>query len=308
MSSFIDKEDLRQQLHPKLPALVPTLFSDTFIERTGSKMRVGNKGSLCVNIAGQYTGMWKNFETGESGDVYDLVKLALGGSFCDVLDWCKSHVGHLVVTSHSVQQKIIDRTPLEKIKYAQKIFDQSQSIAGTLGEQYFRQRSISIALNDDIRFHHSLHCGKKNSNERMPAVVVAVRDEGGVVVGVHRISLNADGTQIQKRHLGTIGGHGVRLGNPQSHVYLCEGLEDGLSLMQIYPDAYAICVLGGRNFAKVNLHEEVQHITIAADSDDAGERAAFKAQEKLAEAGYEVDILYPPQGKDFNEFLQMGGE
>ncbi len=50
---------------------------------------------------------------------------------------------------------------------------------------------------------------------------------------------------------------------------------------------------------------EVRAVTIAADGDSAGEKAAEEAASRLYREGREVKIARPPDGFDFNDLLRL---
>ena len=53
------------------------------------------------------------------------------------------------------------------------------------------------------------------------------------------------------------------------------------------------------------LPPEVKTVTIGADGDSAGEKAAEEAASRLYREGREVKIARPPDGFDFNNLLML---
>lgn len=103
--------------------------------------------------------------------------------------------------------------------------------------------------------------------------------------------------------LGQSRGCAIRLAPDAFHIGLSEGIEDALSITQLYG---LPCWATGSTSGLINidLPHNIMQITICADSDSAGVSAARKAAQRLIAEGRKVDIIVPPNGiKDFNELL-----
>ena len=102
--------------------------------------------------------------------------------------------------------------------------------------------------------------------------------------------------------LGRLTGAVVRLAAATEILGICEGIETGLSAVQMYGDpVWAAC---GRNMAGVIIPDTVNRVIIYADNGAAGERAAEKAAAKFPGQGRSVMIANPsePYGV-FNDLL-----
>ncbi len=94
-------------------------------------------------------------------------------------------------------------------------------------------------------------------------------------------------------------------------VYLCEGYVDVLS-MDAHGMFYPVASLGTSLTAEqsVLLRKKTQNITIAYDSDSAGQRNTVRAIDLLMRAGFktnEINILVVSDAKDVDEALTHGG-
>ncbi len=110
-----------------------------------------------------------------------------------------------------------------------------------------------------------------------------------------------------------LGGSGVvkLVDRPHGDFGLCEGLENGLSVLDFFGwegPLWAAMVAG--NMAKFPVLPGVSGITIFADHDKltrhgrAGGRAAAECETRWREAGREALIMMPPdEGCDWNDYL-----
>jgi hypothetical protein len=96
-----------------------------------SNLRFGSKGSLSVNIAGKHQGKFHNFETGESGNMIQLIQNELGLGFKEALEYGQRMVGgallHLQVRPKAKSKPIVDNQPSKTTKWAARIIDTGQT-------------------------------------------------------------------------------------------------------------------------------------------------------------------------------------
>ena len=93
-------------------------------------------------------------------------------------------------------------------------------------------------------------------------------------------------------------------------IILSEGIIDALSLIKA--GFKNIIPLYGTNgftddHAEALKNNLVKKVIIAFDNDDPGAKAAENLKEKLLSIGLSVSFLFPPSGKDWNEYLTAGG-
>ena len=317
----IETEELRQQLTLRLESIVRELFPGKPISIHPHEIRVGNKNSLKISRVGSKAGSWNSFEEDEGGDIFKLVKFALKSDYAEVFAWCKARVSipdAQPVTPHIAKQPKT-ACPKKRADAAKKLWNACQPIQNTLAETYLRKRGITVELPDSLRFHPELpYFRSYNSNVKQferhhPALIGKVQNSGGEVTAVHAVYLDAQGNKMTtekppKLSKGSIKGNGVYLGKPQHHAYIAEGIEDALSIYQIFKGAFIIAALGTGNLRQITFPECVKRVSIARDNDEAGIRAAEELKQRLDREGYIVNILRPPQGKDFNDYLQIKTE
>jgi DNA primase len=190
---------------------------------------------------------------------------------------------------------------------AQAIWAKAVPAVGTAAQAYLTSRGISPPFPPDIRFAR-LPYGRSGP---FPCLIAAVRNVAGEVAGVQRIYLRDDGSgkadlPKPKLSLGKLAGGAIRLGDlePSGTVTVCEGPEDGLSLLAMLGPPVWVAA-GASMLPAMMFPPEVRSIVIAADNDPTGEREATKAAQSFARRGLSVRIIRPLVNfKDFNDELR----
>ena len=152
----------------------------------------------------------------------------------------------------------------------------------------------------------------KDSVVLLPAIVVAVSASLMThVEGIHRTYLRTDGSweadvSPDKIRLGSVRGGSVRLARARLKLVVAEGIEDGLIVMQDTGlPAWAAMSHADLSSPELLPLPLAQEIIIAADIDAIGIASANHPAKAMTLQGLEVEITIPPEGKDFNEWLQM---
>jgi len=212
---------------------------------------------------------WHCFGCGRGGDVLDLVQAIYGIGLRDAGEMLGGGEMPVVTLPPMPSADSVGR-----VEDARAIWSASVPIGGTLAETYLRNRAITIPLPDCLRFA-SIPCGARGPV--FPALVAAISDKAGELVGIQRTFLAADGigkasVAKPKLSLGRVSGGAVRLAPESASLIVCEGIEDALSLIQSSGRAaWATC--GTSNLGRVDLPDVVADIVIGADGDDAGGKA-----------------------------------
>ena len=143
-----------------------------------------------------------------------------------------------------------------------------------------------------------------------PALIAPIEALDGSLVGLHRTYLTPGGAKLDvpnpRLTLGQARGGAIRLAAATDQLLICEGLEDGLTLFQQLDGECPVWVSGGATFLhQMAIPATVRCLTIAADNDPPGERAAQRAADVFGVGGREVRIMRPaPWAKDFNDQLR----
>ncbi|CAN5423706.1 hypothetical protein BH10PSE19_BH10PSE19_16310 [soil metagenome] len=308
-------------------------------ERSVSQLRYGSKkGSLVVTITGEKRGLWHDFQTGEGGNLLQLIARELGFNVKVKSDFPKiiEHAIKLVGASEEALKSYdftTSKKPIIKasatptlsakqqksVQHARRLARQSQSLAGTLAERYLREhRGINIdKWPSSFRFHPAIRSHINNTVK--PALLVVAKDEQNKVQAVQAIFLDANtgnkaNVEVQKQTWGlpSMGAMAdiasIQKGGP---VYLAEGPETALSIRAAIPQANVKVTLGKSNFKHLDPKTAGAHVVLCLDNDGdkpKGEKLIFEAADKLLEHGKHIWIAKPNEiGKDYNDLLKEQG-
>jgi len=194
-----------------------------------------------------------------------------------------------------------------KAAMAQRLWLETRPIAGTSAELYLRGRGVICPLPQTLRFHP--RCWHGPAGKALPAMVAAV--EGSGLPAVHRTWLRADGSgkadiEPAKAMLGRTAGGAVRLAEGASRLVVSEGIESGLSLLCGLLDGPVTlwAALSTSGLRGLKLPPDPSRLTIACDGDTPGREAAHALAQRAHSLGWQVTILDPATGRDFNDVLQ----
>jgi putative DNA primase/helicase len=196
-----------------------------------------------------------------------------------------------------------------RIALARGIWHESLSAAGTAAERYLRSRNVTIPVPVTLRFHPSL---RHPSGACAPAMVAAIQNREGRIIGVHRTFLSVDGPGKshlvpQRAALGPIRGCAIRFAKAGERIALGEGIETCLSVAQARPDLEVWSAISASNLPCIELPDAVREVVICADGDEPGERAARKLGVRLLTENRRVWIARSGKGIDFNDLLCGAG-
>jgi len=189
---------------------------------------------------------------------------------------------------------------------AESLWRETLPIEGTPAARYLRGRGITCPLPRRLRFHPEAWHGP--TARRLPAMVALV--EGGEGFATHRTFLRPDGSgkadiEPAKAMLGGTQGGAVRLSDGPSRLVAAEGIESALSLLCGLVDGPATiwAALSTSGLRGLRLPPVAGRLIIAADGDPAGREAAHALAERAHALGWQVGILDPGDGYDFNDIL-----
>ncbi len=188
--------------------------------------------------------------------------------------------------------------------------------------RYFDRRGLADILADspaDLRYHPALDywAPATNGPERTgsyPAILAVIRDPAGNPVALHRTYLRADGSGKadvpSSRKLcppsrpNGLRGAAIRLYSAGERLALTEGLETGLAV-RIATGWPAWSCISAHGLQTVELPAGVVDVLIAADHDEAGERAAYALARRLIREGRTPRVAIPEtEGADWADVLR----
>ena len=293
-------------------------------KHSASEWRHGTKGSFSMAMRGTKRGLWKDHESGEGGDIFDLVAvrhLGLTEAKDDFPETLRSTAGLLgigdvtVTPAQSAELKAREaarevareaeeaakaQRDKNKIKWRQK---NAESVTGTMAETYLRSRGITRIPPETFANYNSLHD---------PELVVWATDDRGVVQGGQGIALV--NRKLKKENFAKVGGYPARLpaDTPNGPLFVAEGPETALTVWQA-TGAEVWAVFGASNFAKAPLPTD-RTVILCPDADDpnlSAGRSFADACAYHAARGVRLYIAHSglPEGSkgDLNDVLQTKG-
>ena len=174
---------------------------------------------------------------------------------------------------------------------------------------YLRRRAITIAPAATIRDHPGLTHGPTGQN--LPAMVAAITGPDRKVIAIQRTFLRCDGrgkanVSQPKMALGPIGAGAVRLGPAGPVLGIAEGIETGLSAMELF-GLPVWCSLSAGRLDRLWLPPEALEVQIFGDNGGPGHEAAERAARAYQGQGRRVVVRFPPENfGDFNDLLSAG--
>lgn len=187
--------------------------------------------------------------------------------------------------------------------FAEFTFCAAGEIGGTLAEQYLAKRGLTPGA--DLRFT-ALAPNSYKAERSSPAMIAAVRDAAGAIVGAQATYLLPDATKTHRTSFGRFGKGAVRLAQVGQDGVLgvAEGVETALAFTRLYgvPCWAALSAVGIEQFEPP---PGLTRLVVAADHDSATGRG-FNAAQKLAKrvsALCEVAISMPAAEGDWNDEL-----
>ena len=272
--------------------------------------------SLGVHLTGAKAGVWCDFAAGQSGDPIDLARAVLGCSKGEAIRWAKDWLGlgnkFLGDSLRSRPPKrppptgLPDKARAKRLAVAAEIWRETVPAVGTPGEIYLHGRAITTPIPNVLRFAYLKHPA---TGLTFPTLVAKLQGPDGRGTGIHRTFLGAcgkakAGVSTPKMAKGILAGSAVRLAEAGQELGIAEGIEDALSVIQLYGvPTWAAC--GGANMSNVALPDIVESVTIFGDNGEAGHALADRAAEAFHKQGRKVQLAYPDEAfDDFNSVLK----
>ena len=262
-------------------------------------------------------GKWTDAESGEHGDLLDVIAASCGhGGLRETLAEAR-HFLSLPRPEFSGPTNLRARkAPGGSPAAARRLWAASRPIAGTPVATYLAARAIHGALNEGaLRFHPSCYYRRSSDDvpdvrPAWPAMIAAVTDAAGDIVGVHRTWLNPAGGKVPvanpRRAMGHLLGHGVRFGRAGPVMTAGEGIETILSLREVLPDLPMIAGLSAAHLAAIAFPDPLRRLYVACDDDRAGAAALKTLADRAAPLGIEI-VPLRPERDDFNSDLVAFG-
>ena len=331
----LDAQRINQMLIADTEAVVERLLGEPKT-KDGSQYRYGsNKGSLVVTLTGDKRGLWHDFQSGKGGNLLSLIAEQRGldpkRDFKQVLREALQVMGatadHLQLKNSSIKAppthlaapKALTPQQQKSLRYARQLARESQSLMGTVAEQYLREhRGIQLtSFPNSLRFHSGVY--SKINGQVNPALLVIAKDSAQKIQAVQAIFLDpATGkkaeVKVQKQTFGMPSKGLVQIEKTPTKTgptFLAEGPETGLSMYAALGGGDVRITLGKSNFGNLEPQQTGKHIVLCLDNDGNNpqtETLTYVVAQKLQALGKTVWVAKPQEVKnDYNDVLLKQG-
>lgn len=261
------------------------------VERLGGRWRPG--GAMCRCPAHDDRHPSLSIRLGERGL---LLKCFAGCAAADVIRAIRAAGMPWRPSAREACGLRVDDSPRRQ-NAALRLWGRARPAEGTPAGHYLESRGLDPP-HPEARYLARTPLGDGASLRFLPALLVAVRDESGIVA-VQRTFLESSGartTKLRRRSLGPLGAGAVRLAAPGSRLGLAEGYETARAAMrQLGLPVWA--TLGAGRLDRIALPPAVATVVLLADPDPAGESAVVRAAAAYAAQGRRVEVCWPPAGR-----------
>lgn len=202
----------------------------------------------------------------------------------------------------------LERRAVAEALWAEGIVPDATGVVG----RHFRSRALGRPTPlCDLREHpYAPYSVYAPTGRRGPAPMAAIRDCDGTLTAVELAYLTpngraATGLRTPRKTVGEVpAGAAVRLAPTAPGMLVAEGVITTLSAMARFGrPGWALMAAG--NLARWRPPPNVQHVLIAADRGEAGERAARDLETELRTRRLMVEVVFPPRPfGDWNEAAQ----
>jgi len=313
MMPLASAADISAALADRILLLVKELLPNG--RQDGREWRVGSVygepgSSLAVQLVGPKSGLWFDHATGDRGDALDLVRAVLRVDLRAACVWSCRWLGiepgsaEIPPQRHSPPSAPEPKPDPDRWRHP---WQAARPIAGTLTETYLASRQLRFTDPRGRVLRFAAQRARKSPEgeiERHPALLCALRDaRTGEQCGIINIYLRPDGSdrlrdKKGKTVTGRAAGAVVMLSafdEVTRGLILCEGVETGTALFQA--EMRPVWACGGTStLAKFPLLGGIEALTIAADADDPGRRAAAELADRWRDGDREACIVPPKAG------------
>lgn len=305
-------------------------------------------GSFWVNLPGagvKLPGSYYDAATGEKGSAFDLVMKAQGVDFKGALSWSRAWLGLSEMAREQRAAKVREAAQAnqadaaaegEQLEKAQKwafakyVAARKEQFSGSPADLYLRSRGIDVSVLPRFPgvlgwLPNQVH---RETQTRWPVMVAGMQNADGKTVALHRTFLKPDGSgkapvEPARKIWPSFQGCMIRLWRGEGSMsideackagvcerwHVCEGVEDGLSLVLADPGPRTVCAASLSNLANLDFPPCCDELVVCADN-DWGKPAAGKQFEKaieiLARKVPKVLVARSAVGKDANDALRAG--
>lgn len=289
---------------------------------SSNNLRYGRKGSLSIQVK---SGLWKNFETDESGNLFGLIKTELGMSeFKDAVKYAKEFLNMSEYIEPKIRKEAIKKSNQANSttkKTAETLYKSSKPINDTPAQKYLnKHRNITSRNETSLRYVKNCYTYHGDKKTTVPALLAPTFDEKGKlnniqVIRINPLDFNKDRqSKLKKQTLGPSNGYFCELNKNHNNgvTYIAEGVETGMSILEAKPEARVIVTFGVSNFKNIKFSLLGKDVCFCLDNDGDATYKNKSIHSGLKEAqnnNKNVSYIRPNKnGDDLNDELIRGGK
>ncbi len=201
----------------------------------------------------------------------------------------------------------VEQARAAKQAAAVKLWNGSEPCARSPVALYLNRRGLAgLAASPALRYRGDCWHAERSKH---PAMIARVQNAAGETVAAHRTYLTRNGAKASvdpvKASLGPVWTAAIRLQEAGAELLVGEGIESSASAGQMLNLPAWAALSAGNLAAALILPADVRSVTVAADRDGPGLKAAREAANRWKLEGRTVRIAAPDRdGQDFNDLLQ----
>ncbi|PPC86111.1 MAG: hypothetical protein CTY36_18210, partial [Methylocystis sp.] len=192
--------------------------------------------------------------------------------------------------------------------YARRLWRSAISVPGTIGEKFLRERGLPITPPASIRFLPSYRYDRRRPRSALPCLIAAAQAPTREIVGIQLTFLHPCGrrkadVEFPRRAIGPLGAAMLRLAPAApARGGIAEGFEKAWAAQLLFGEP-VWATLGADRFGVVNWPNEVTRVTIYADNDAPGLKAAREFRAAHPEVGVRIRFC-AAEGQDFDKLYK----
>jgi hypothetical protein len=191
--------------------------------------------------------------------------------------------------------------------YARRLWRSAIGVPGTIGENFLRERGLPTTPPASIRFLPSYRYDRNNPRSALPCLVAAAQAPTREIVGVQLTFLYPGGrrkadVEYPRRAIGPLGASMLRLAPAAPALGIAEGFEKAWAAQLLF-DEPVWATLGADRFGVVNWPGDVTTLTIYADNDSPGLKAARELRAAYPEIAVRIRCC-AAEGQDFDKLYR----
>jgi hypothetical protein len=314
-----DLTDMRHRLVDRTETLAAFLLGEPNRPLSGPhELRFGRKGSVSIELAVPKRGLWHDHGAGEGGDLLALIQRECRLDFAGALAWARVWLGdpeRVSVPPRPVPAAMLPAEHETLSPWGRALWASAEPITpDTVAGRYLISRGCALPEPHAVRWVPSLKYGP--SGGAYPAMLGLITDalDADKPLNLHRTWLAPDGSGkaavdrprlLLKSHRKA--GGVIRL-SPDDEVTARLGIGEGLeTCLTVLAGGWAPvwCAIDAGNIGAFPVLAGIEALTIFADHDPAGVRAATNCAERWSAAGKGARVIVPPTpGADINDWAR----